>query len=62
MEATEALAANPKKKQHEIPTEETAPAAAAWLFNPEPGKQELTPAQKLAAEPPWEGPDDYDDD
>jgi hypothetical protein len=62
MEATEALATNPKKKQSRIPTEETAPAAAAWLFNPEPDKEELTPAQRWAAEPQWEGPDDYGDD
>jgi hypothetical protein len=62
MEAKEALAANPKKKQSKIPCEENAAAAAAWLFNPEPEKQELTLAQKLAAEPQWEGPDDYDDE
>jgi hypothetical protein len=41
----------------------SAPEAVGWLHHPEPAAQPLTLAQRLAAEPPWSGPDrDSDED
>lgn len=39
----------------------SAPEAAAWLIDPEPPHKPLTQAQRLAAEPQWEGPEEEED-
>lgn len=57
MNPTEALAQSDRKDPADATS---APEAVGWLNHPEPTVKSLTLAQRLAAEPPWTGPDEDD--
>jgi hypothetical protein len=52
MDPVEALTLADQKK----PDQTAAPAAAGWLFNPEPEKPEFSMATWLAEQPEWTPP------